>query len=53
MNTTGTYIDMGPTVPKVDQQQEEETKDETIVEETATTVDMGVNSKLTLTVLVF
>jgi hypothetical protein len=44
--TDGTYIDMGPTVPKSDQTQQEEVKDEETIKETTATVDAGINSKL-------
>lgn len=41
----GTYIDMGPTIPKSDKNQEEKIEDEVIVKETTATADIGVNSK--------
>jgi hypothetical protein len=41
----GTYIDMGPTVSKADQHEEEQIEDEIIVKETTATADIGVNSK--------
>lgn len=44
INTMGTYIDMGPTVVKTDVQQEEKFEEETIIQETSTNVDVGVNS---------
>ena len=44
--TDGTYIDMGPTVPKSDKTQQEEVKDEETIRETTATVDAGINSKL-------
>jgi hypothetical protein len=43
--TIGTYIDMGPTDRKSDQNQQEEITDEEIIKETTATVDIGVNSK--------
>ena len=43
--TMGTYIDMGPTIPKSDQNQEEEIEDEVSIKETTATADIGVNSK--------
>jgi hypothetical protein len=42
----GTYIDMGPTVHKSTQDQQEETEDETSVQESTATAEIGVNSKL-------
>ncbi|CAF3293596.1 unnamed protein product [Rotaria socialis] len=46
--TIGTYIDMGPTVHKTDQNQLEEIHEEKITKETASTVDMGVNTTISL-----
>jgi hypothetical protein len=46
--TNNTYIDMGPTVHKPDQNPQEEIKDEETVKETTATTDVGVNSKLTI-----
>lgn len=48
INTMGTYIDMGPTVPKTDVEHEEkpaEEEEEASVEETSSSVDVGVNSE--------
>ncbi|CAF1475169.1 unnamed protein product, partial [Adineta ricciae] len=47
-STMGTYIDMGPTVPKIDQNQEEDIKDEVIIKETTATADIGVNTTISL-----
>jgi hypothetical protein len=42
-----TYIDMGPTIQKSDQNQQEEIKDEKeIIKEPTATVDIGVNSEI-------
>ncbi|CAF2034142.1 unnamed protein product [Rotaria magnacalcarata] len=46
--TIGTYIDMGPTVYKTNQNQPEEIHEEEIIKETAATVDMGVNTTISL-----
>jgi hypothetical protein len=43
--TMGTYIDMGPTIPKSDESPEEKTEEEVIVKETTATAEIGVNSK--------
>jgi hypothetical protein len=43
--TMGTYIDMGPTIPKSDKSPEEKIEDEVIGKETTATADIGVNSK--------
>lgn len=42
--TAGTYIDMGPTTPKANQNLPEEMEQESGMEETATTAEIGVNS---------
>lgn len=42
--TQGTYIDMGPTTPKANQNLPEEMEQEISMEETATTAEIGVNS---------
>ncbi|CAF5075184.1 unnamed protein product, partial [Rotaria magnacalcarata] len=46
--TIGTYIDMGPTVYKTNQNQPEEIHEEEIIKETTATVDMGVNTTISL-----
>ncbi len=43
--TMGTYIDMGPTIHKSNQNQTEEIQDEIIHKETTATAEIGVNSK--------
>ena len=43
--TTGTYIDMGLTIQKAHQNQEQKIEDEIIIKETTPTADVGVNSK--------
>jgi hypothetical protein len=44
-STMGTYIDMGPTINKTDENQEELIEDEVAVKETTATAEIGVNSK--------
>ncbi|CAF2594206.1 unnamed protein product [Rotaria sp. Silwood2] len=46
--TNGTYIDMGTTVQKLDQNQPEEIHDERIIKETTTSKDIGVNTTISL-----
>lgn len=49
VNTNGTYIDMGPTTIKADENQSETLKDETVVhEQTTSTVEIGVNSSFSI-----
>jgi hypothetical protein len=43
--TMGTYIDMGPTIQRIDQNEKEEIEDEIIIQETTATAEIGVNSK--------
>ncbi|UJR32012.1 hypothetical protein I4U23_019482 [Adineta vaga] len=47
-STMGTYIDMGPTISKIDQNQEENIEDEVIVKETTATAEIGVNTTISL-----
>jgi hypothetical protein len=44
-STMGTYIDMGPTVQKPTQNQQEEIEDEISIQEITATAEIGVNSK--------
>ncbi len=48
--TMGTYIDMGPTIQKSNQNQTEEIQDEIILKETTATAEIGVNSKFIMPV---
>lgn len=43
--TQGTYIDMGPAIPKANQNLPEEMEQESSIEEPAATAEIGVNSK--------
>ncbi|CAF1104589.1 unnamed protein product [Rotaria sordida] len=47
--TNGTYIDMGPTISKIDSDQQEEIHDEKkIIKEITTSTDIGINTTISL-----